>query len=196
MVAAKTVEDYLKANSAWRAELTILRKILLTFDMQETVKWGMPVYVANGRNVVGISSFKSYFGLWFFEGAALSDKDNILINAQEGKTKLQRQWRMTSGKELRPRLIKSYIREAINHVENTPPLKVTPTAGATLPPELTRALGENAAAKKAFKALTPGKQREYAAHIADAKRAETKQKRLQKIIPMIIDGAGLSDRYR
>lgn len=84
MQRAKTVDDYIAHAGAWRDELIRLRNILRATPLQEDVKWGGPCYTYKGRNVVGIGSFKSYFGLWFFQGALLNDDNNVLINAQEG----------------------------------------------------------------------------------------------------------------
>lgn len=113
MAAHKTVDDYMREAKQWNDELRRLREIVLSTGLIETVKWGAPVYTnADGRNVVGIGGFKSYFGLWFFEGAKLADDGNLLINAQPGKTKLLRQWRMTSAKDLKPALVRRYVKEA------------------------------------------------------------------------------------
>ncbi len=89
----KTVDDYIEAAEPWQDELIRLRKILRSTDLEETVKWGAPCYTHDGKNVVGMASFKSYVGLWFHQGALLGDKKKVLINAQEGKTKALRQWR-------------------------------------------------------------------------------------------------------
>lgn len=78
----------------------------------------MPCYTYNGQNVVGIGGFKSYLGLWFFQGALLKDKKHVLINAQEGTTKALRQWRTQSAKEIKPAAIKTYVREAIQLVKD------------------------------------------------------------------------------
>ena len=110
----KTVDDFINSAQHFRSELERLREILNETKLEEDVKWGMPVYTFNGKNVVGIGGFKSYFGLWFFEGASLEDEANVLINAQPGKTKAMRQWRMTSAKEIKPTVIKRYVREAIS----------------------------------------------------------------------------------
>ena len=74
---------------------------------------GRALYTLDGRNIVGIGGFKSYFGLWFFKGAALENKNGVLMNAQPGKTRYLRQWRMTSAKEIKPALIKHYVAEAM-----------------------------------------------------------------------------------
>ena len=113
MSKGKTVDDYLASAKHFPDELRELRKILQSTGLAETVKWGAPVYTnAEGKNVVGIGGFKSYFGLWFFEGAALTDKEKVLINAQPGKTKMLRQWRMTSADEIKPAVIRRYVKEA------------------------------------------------------------------------------------
>lgn len=73
----------------------------------------MSVFTINGKNVVSIAGFKNFFAIWFFQGALLSDSENKLINAQEGKTKLMRQWRFTSKEQINEDQIRRYIAEAI-----------------------------------------------------------------------------------
>ncbi len=164
--------------------------------LEETVKWGGPCYVYDGKNVVGMGAFKSYVGLWFHQGALLSDPNNVLINAQEGKTKALRQWRFESKKEIKSRGIKAYVKEAIELQKQGSEIKPTRQKSVTVPAQLHSALTKNRKAKAGFASRTPGKQREYAEYIAEAKREEMKVKRLAKIIPMIVDGAGLNDKYR
>lgn len=112
MKRAATPDAFFQGLTQWRAEAEKLRAILLASGLEETVKWGGPVYMAHGKNVVGLAAFKSYFGLWFFEGARLADKDGVLVNAQEGKTKALRQWRMTNAADIRASAIKAYVKEA------------------------------------------------------------------------------------
>ena len=100
MKKTKTVEDYIAGNGEWTEALEKLRSILLDTEMEETVKWGAPVYTIDGKNVVGIGAFKSYVGLWFFQGVFLKDKEKVLVNAQEGKTKALRQWRFSGSGEM------------------------------------------------------------------------------------------------
>ncbi|MDJ0905277.1 MAG: DUF1801 domain-containing protein [Woeseiaceae bacterium] len=114
MAQKKTVDDYIRNARQWNEELARLRKILLSTGLEETIKWGAPCYTHNGKNVVGMSGFKSYFGLWFFEGAAIEDDAGVLINAQPGKTKMLRQWRMTSAKDIKPAVIKRYVKRAMS----------------------------------------------------------------------------------
>ncbi len=192
----KTADDYFANAEIWRDEQKQLREILRSTDLIEEVKWGGPCYTYDGQNVVGIGGFKSYFGLWFHQGALLKDKNKVLINAQEGTTKALRQWRMQSAKDIKPSLIKAYVREAISLVRQGKKIGPEKNKPIVVPPELKKALAKNTQARKAFENLRPGLQREYTEHIASAKREETRQKRIEKILPMISSGKGLHDKYR
>lgn len=196
MKGAQSVDEYLDQLDQWHDEIARLREILTSTELEETVKWGTPTYTLDGKIVVGIAAFQSYFALWFHQGVLLTDPDQVLINAQEGRTKALRQWRFSSAKEIKVRAIKKYVKEAIELERAGQRVAVDRARPVDVPEELTRALAKDKAAKKAFAALTPGKQREYANHIAEAKRAETKQKRLEKVLPMIAAGVGLNDKYR
>jgi uncharacterized protein YdeI (YjbR/CyaY-like superfamily) len=94
MKRANSVDEYIADAGTWKNELKRLREILRSTELKEEVKWGGPCYTCDGKNVVGIAGFKSYFGLWFHQGALLKDPKKVLMNAQEGKTKAMRQWRM------------------------------------------------------------------------------------------------------
>jgi uncharacterized protein YdeI (YjbR/CyaY-like superfamily) len=109
----KSVDDYYEMLSLWPEEQRQLRKIVTSFELDEAMKWLFPAYSADGKNVVAIVGFKGYFGLWFFEGAKLEDSQDVLTNAQPGKTKMMRQWRMKNLDDIRPDLIRAYIDEAI-----------------------------------------------------------------------------------
>ena len=100
----QTVEEFLAGLDRWQEEVVWLREILLSTRLEEGIKWGAPCYMHRGKNLVGLGAFKSYFGLWFFQGALLPDPHGVLVNAQSGKTKALRQWRFESGEE-----IKAYI---------------------------------------------------------------------------------------
>ena len=192
----KTVDAYIEDSDEWQEQLTRLRAILNSTELQETVKWGGPCYVYDGRHVVGMGAFKSYCGLWFFQGALLQDKNQVLINAQEGKTKALRQWRFQKGDKINSRTIKSYVKEAIELVKQGREVKPDRAKPVKVPVQLAAALRKNKKAGAAFKELAKGKQREYADYIADAKREETKLKRIEKILPMISEKIGLNDKYR
>ncbi len=197
MIRPKSVDDFIETREKWQKEIAKLREILLSMELDEAIKWAFPCYMHEGKNIVGIGGFKNYFGIWFFEGASLKDREKVLVNAQEGKTKDLRQWRMTSAKEIKVRAIKAYVKEAIEvSKQEKPAKKKKKSISVEVPPELDAALKKDKKAAKAFGDLSPGKQRDYADHISSAKRTETKVKRLAKILPMIRDGVGLHDKYR
>ncbi len=118
------------------------------------------------------------------------------MNAQEGRTKALRQWRMQTAKEIRPAIIKSYVKEAINLAREG--RQIAPSRGkpVIVPPELKKALRADKSASEKFRNLRLGLHREYAEYIIDAKRDDTKLRRIEKILPMLRNGVGLHDKYR
>ncbi len=194
----KTPEEYIANNKDWHQSLILLRDILLSRQMTETIKWGVPVYTFEEKNIVGTTAFKSYVGLWFFQGALLKDKKMKLINAQEGKTKALRQWRFNSVKEIEAesKTIKQYLEEAILNQKQGKEIKPERKKSLEIPKQLNGLFKTDKKAKESFNSLSLSKQREYAEYISEAKRDETKQKRLLKIVPIILKGKGLNDKYR
>jgi len=191
------VDEYIAKKENWSKELKLLRTIFADLPLEATIKWGAPVYVFQGKNIVGLSAFKNYCGLWFFQGALLKDKEKVFVNAQEGKTKAMLQWRFNAIDEINTTQIKEYVLEAIENVKLGMEIKPTKTSKPlSIPEELKLALHENKELKENFDNFSLSKQREFAAYIDEAKRAATKLKRLQKIIPMIISGVGLHDKYK
>ncbi len=196
MKSASSVDDYIADAGAWQGELERLREILLSTELEEEVKWGGPCYTYDGKNVVGMAGFKSYFGLWFHQGALLKDRKKVLMNAQEGRTKALRQWRMQTAQDIRPTIIQSYVREAIKLAKEGRQIAPSRKKPLLVPAELKKALGANRQASENFENMRLGLQREYADYITDAKRDDTKLRRLEKIMPMIKAGSGLHDKYR
>ena len=191
------VDEYISKKENWTKELMLLRTVFADLTLDETIKWGSPVYVFNGKNIVGLFAFKNYCGLWFFQGTLLKDKDKVFVNAQEGKTKAMLQWRFNSIDEINTAQIKEYVLEAIENVKLGNEIKPTRNSKPVIiPEELQQELEKNKELKKSFDNFSLSKQREYADYIAEAKRASTKLKRLEKIIPMIISGVGLHDKYK
>ncbi len=192
-----SVDEFIQKHADWQPVLLILRRILQKTELQETIKWGAPVYTLSGKNVVGIGAFKSYAGLWFFNGALLEDKTNQLVNAQEGKTKAMRQWRFAELSELDEALIKTYVDEAIELQRAGIQVAIAkPSKTFDIPDELKSALQSDNQLSIKFKALTPYKQKEYAEFIGSAKREVTRKNRLDKCMSLIIKGVGLNDKYR
>ena len=192
----QSVDGYIEANEHWREQLIELRGILQRTELEETVKWGAPCYTWKGKNVVGLAAFKTYVGLWFHQGALLTDTDGVLINAQEGKTRALRQWRFDGSSKIPTGTVTAYVQEAMALVERGSEIKPDRSRPLVMAPELADALAADAAAADSFEKLTPGRQREYSEYILEAKRADTRQRRVAKVLPMICQGVGLNDRYR
>lgn len=192
----KTVEDYISGHEDWKDFLPPLREIILSTDLVETVKWGSPVYTFEGKNICGLGAFKSYVGLWFFQGALLKDEQKKLINAQEGTTKALRQWRFQSANEIDKNLIVSYIMEAVENQKAGKSIKPSKKPDLAIPQELKSVLDNNDLLNESFNEFSPFKKREYIEHISSAKKEETRLKRIEKIIPLILGKKGLNDKYR
>lgn len=196
MKSFKTVDEYVLNVQKRQEILIVLRELIKTTELEETIKWGAPVYTLNGKNVIGIASFKSYVGLWFFHGALLKDSANVLINAQKEVTKALRQWRFTTVEEINDKLILNYLHEAIENQKQNKEIKPNRNKSLVIPDELLKAFKKDQKLEADFMCFTKGKQREFADYISDAKRVETRSARLQKIIPLIQQNIGLNDKYR
>lgn len=202
MSVTDRTDAWLAGHAEWSAVLKPLLRELRASGLDETIKWGVPVFTAGGRNVVALVAFKAYAGLWFYEGAALADPAGVLINAQQGKTRDLRQWRFRPDDTPDPALVRDYVHRAValaGEPRAASTAKASPTpppAGGAAPEELAQALADDDELRRAFDALTPGRQREIIAWIAAAKRVETRVRRVARVVPMIRRGEGLSDRYR
>ena len=196
MQRSNSVEEYIQKHPQWTIELSLLRKLMLNAQLEETIKWGAPVYTLKGKNIVGLGAFKSYVGIWFFQGALLKDTRSVLVNAQEGKTQAMRQWRFNRPEEIDESLVHQYIKEAIRNQEEGKEIKPEKNKPLVIPQELVTIFKERPEIKASFETLTLSQQRDYTEHIATAKREETKVKRLEKIIPMILEQKGLNDKYK
>ncbi|MAO11292.1 MAG: hypothetical protein CMC07_10510 [Flavobacteriaceae bacterium] len=196
MDASKKVTAYIEKHEKWRDELSKLRSLFQQTELTEEVKWGAPAYTLNGKLVAGLAGFKNHYAIWFHQGVFLKNEEDKLVNAQKGVTKALRQWRFKEGDPIESNLVIKYIQEAIENCIAGKELKPKRKKGVSIPPLLEEAFKKNATLASAFKKLTPGKQREYANYIAEAKREATKKSRLQKISPMILEGKGLHDKYK
>ena len=192
----ETVDAYIEGHPEWHDALVKLRTIVNESGLNETVKWGGPCYTSGGKNVVGLGAFKSYVGIWFYQGALLKDQLGVLINAQEGTTKALRQWRFQSAKEIKAAPIKAYIAEAVENQSKGRMIKADRKKPLSIPDELALLFARTPELGICFETLTLSKQREYCEYIATAKRAATKSSRIEKITPMILKKQGLNDKYR
>ncbi len=183
-------------QNKWQEELSVLKSILESSGLEKATKWGTDVFIYKGKNIVSYGGFKNFFSIWFYNGVFLKDKHQVLVNAQEGVTKALRQWRFTSIDEINPDLILAYISEAVQNEEEGKTWKPEKSVPITIPDILQEEFDKNPPLKDAFLKLAPYKQKEYTEHITSPKKNETKLLRLQKIVPMILAGIGIHDRYR
>ncbi len=178
----------------WKAEITAMRRVLAGLGMTEECKWGKPTYTAGGKNIVIMQGFKEYFALGFFQGALLKDPKHVLV--QLGQVQAARVMKFTSAKEITARaaVIKAYVREAMA-VEKAG-LRITPrrTSDFPVPEELTERFRKDPRFKRAFDALTPGRQRGYLYHFATARQSATRAARIEKAMSAIYEGKGFLER--
>lgn len=173
-----------------------LKSIISQTELERTIKWGIDVYIYRGQNILGVAAFKSYVGIWFYNGVSLSDPLQVLVNAQEGKTKSQRQWRFHDIEEINPELIIAYINEAVENAKKGLKPEAQKSKHIEIPTVLSEALCSDEELNFCFEKLSPYKQKEYSAYIQEAKREATQLTRLEKIKPMVIQGIGLNDKYK
>lgn len=188
-------ENKWNKTNQWENEIEQLHAIIRKTSLVETTKWGGSVYTHKNKNVLGIGGFKSYFGIWFYNGVFLKDEKKLLINADEENTKSLRQMRFTSVNEIDEKLILYYINEAIEIEEKG--LVIPKEKKETIIPELLQnELDKNQELLTKFNEFSPYKQREFIEHLTSAKQEKTQLARLEKIIPLIVEGKGLNDKYR
>lgn len=188
------VDAFMGRATAWREEFTKLRSILLDCGMAEDLKWGQPCYASSGGNIVLMHGFKEYCALLFFKGALLKDPDNILVQQTEN-VQAARQIRFTGVEEIArmDNLIKAYVQQAIEVEKSGGKVAFKKIAEFAMPEEFRDRLAADDALKAAFEALTPGRQRAYLLHFSGAKQSKTRQARIDKCAPKILDGLGLDD---
>jgi len=188
------VDWFFDKAEKWKKEFEKLRTIVLDCGLNEELKWGCPCYTFENRNVVLIHGFKEYCALLFFKGALLSDANNILIQQTEN-VQSARQIRFTNLKEIvkMEKILKAYIYEAIEVEKAGLQVKLKKTSDFKMPEEFQIKLNKNKALKKAFDALTPGRQRAYLFYFSQPKQSKTREARIEKYMQQILEGKGLDD---
>ena len=188
------VDFYFDKADTWQKELEQLRTIVLECGLTEELKWGTPCYTFQKNNIVLLHVFKEYCAVLFFKGALLHNTDGILIQ-QTKNTQATRQIRFTNVQQITEQktILKAYIYEAIE-VENAGlEVRFKKTDEFTVPDEFQQKLNEIPALKTAFEALTPGRQRAYLLYFAAPKQSKTRESRIEKYTPQILEGKGLKD---
>ncbi len=177
----------------WQAEIAELQRILSGFDLREERKWGKPCYTTEGTNVVIIQGFKDYCALGFFQGALLNDPRKLLV--QLGQVQAARVMKFTSASEIAAKAatIKAYVREAVAAAKAGRKVETKPRE-LPIPEELKQKFRKDKRFKRAFEALTPGRQRGYLFHFTGAKQSATRAARIEKAMPAIFAGRGFLER--
>jgi uncharacterized protein YdeI (YjbR/CyaY-like superfamily) len=197
------VDWFFSKETKWQKEYEKLRTIILDCGLTEELKWGCPCYTcptgSSGRtfgksNIVLIHGFKEYCALLFFKGALLNDANGILIQQTEN-VQSARQIRFTNVREIvkMEPILKAYIYEAIEVEKAGLKVNLKKTTEFKIPEEFQKKLDKNAALKKAFAALTPGRQRAYIFYFSQAKQPKTREARVEKYMKQILNGKGLDD---
>ncbi|NNV02357.1 YdeI family protein [Brevibacillus sp. MCWH] len=188
------VDEFIRNATKWKAEFEALRKIVLDCGLTEDFKWMHPCYTYENKNVVLIHGFKEYCALLFHKGALLQDTHGILIRQTE-HVQAARQIRFTNVQEIieMEPILKAYIHEAIEVEKAGLKVDGSKKAELTIPEELQKKFAEMPALKTAFEALTPGRQRAYILYFSKPKQSKTRESRIEKYVPHILNGKGLHD---
>lgn len=185
---------FFEKAKAWKEEMILLREIVLSCKLQEEFKWMHPCYTCGGDNIVLIHSFKEYCALLFFKGVLMKDEKGVLVQ-QTKNVQDRRQLRfknLAEIKELKTTIVQ-YINEAVAIEKSGAKVEYKTTAAFEIPEEFALVMKKNAAAKRAFENLTPGRQRAYLLFFASAKQSATRVKRIGAYLPKILDGKGKDD---
>ena len=188
------VDEFLREAKTWKVEFEKLRMIVLDCGLTEEFKWMHPCYTLENKNVVLIHGFKEYCALLFHKGALLKDPHGILVQQTEN-VQAARQLRFTSVQEINEMeaVIKEYIQQAIEVEKAGLEVELKKNADFAIPEELEAKFNEIPGLKPAFEALTPGRQKAYIHYFSQAKQAKTRETRIEKYVPRILDGKGLKD---
>ena len=189
-----SVNFYFTKAKKWQAEIENLRRIVLDCQLTEELKWGVPCYNLEQRNIVLIHIFKEYCAFLFFKGALFSDPESILVTQTEN-VQSARQIRFTSVQEIleMEAVLKAYILEAIKVEKSGLKVDFKKTTEFNMPEEFLRKLEQHPALMTAFEALTPGRQRGYLLYFSAAKQSKTRDSRIEKYTQQILEGKGLDD---
>ena len=188
------VDAFLRKTEKWQEEFKNLRRIILDCGLTEELKWGVPCYTFENKNVVLIHGFKEYCAILFVKGALLKDANNVLIQQTEN-VQAARQVRFTNVQQIveQETILKAYIHEAVEVEKAGMKVNYKKTSEYIIPEEFQIKLNEIPALKTAFKALTPGRQRAYIYYFSQPKQSKTRKSRVEKYVPQILSGKGIND---
>jgi len=190
----RLVDEFIDSSQKWKEEFSSLRSIAHNFELKEEVKWGVPCYTLNGKNVVLIHGFKEYCAMLFVKGVLLKDPHKLLVQQTEN-VQAGRQLRFTSIEEIKAQtqMIVDYISEAIENEKAGRVVEMKKVNDYSICDELKIKFDESNDLKSSFESLTPGRQKAYLHYFSSAKQSVTRTSRVEKCIPKIIAGKGLDD---
>jgi len=192
----EAIDDFINNAGKWAPLMRRIRPFLLDAGLVEALKWGMPTYSFNGSIVVGMIGFKNWLALWFYQGVFLTDPNGLLVSGSEGKTKGQRQWRMHSEEEFDMATLHQFVNEAVQNSKAGKIISKDTKKELVIPAELALALSGNLELSAAFESMSLACRREYADYVSEAKQETTRLRRVEKILPMILNKSGLNDKYK
>ena len=187
-------DAFFQKPQRWQQELLALRNILLSEPLQESLKWGIPCYTWGDKNLVILQPFKNYLALGFFKGSLLTDTHHILVKPGE-HTQAGRQLRVESVADIQQKelAIREYVQQAIFIEQKGIVLPSTESPTGIIPEEWASRLAATPALAKAFNQLTPGRQRAYHIYFSAPQQAATRERRIDKMVPLILSGKGIND---
>src|SRR5579863_8674641 len=189
------VDAFIANAKKWQPELTKLRAVLLHAELTEDFKWSQPCYTFQGKNVIVLGPMKDSCAFAFFKGALLKDLHGVLT--RPGQHSQSTRWfKFASVREIAElkSVLKAYIREAIEIEKSGLKVRLKKTSDLKVPEEFQLMLDEFPELKRAFDALTPGRQRAYIYHFSAPKQSKTREARVRKFMPHILKGKGLLDQ--
>ena len=211
MIKINSVDDYLVSGCMrckfggtprckvhdWKAEIIKLREVLLAAGLTEELKWGMPCYTSGGKNIAMVSALRDHASIGFFKGSLMNDPKGLLVSPGE-HSQAVRTLRFTSMKEITSQIavIKAFIKQAIELEKSGKKVAFKKAGEHPVPEEFKEQLEKSVALKKAFSALTPGRQRAYLLHFAAPRQSATRAARIKKCIPLIMKGIGFHDAWK
>lgn len=172
-------------------------------SVEETIKWSRPFFEHKGAIIGNMSAFKEHcsFGFWGEEIGAVLREAGVV--KEEGMGTLGR---ITSVKDLPAnKQLLDWIKQAVGFIDSgnyTSPIAArnkvvkAPKDELETPPEFTKALKASKAASAVFAKFSPSCKREYVEWIADAKRAETRDKRIAQAVEWIAEGKQRNWKYQ
>jgi uncharacterized protein YdeI (YjbR/CyaY-like superfamily) len=163
-------------------------------DAEETIKWGMPTFTCGDGILCGMAAFKAHasFGFW---------KHALVVGEGEAQAGMGSFGRLATVRDLPPKKqLLAYVKKAA--VLNAQGVKAAPARKSAAPkpapeptPEFAAALRKHKAAAAAFKAFSPGQQREYVEWIAEAKREDTRDRRIAQAVEWLAEGKQRNWKY-